>query len=499
MSPNRRHTRRVARSARVLSLVLLTAAVSLVAALSLSCATNPVTGKRELSLVSPTQELAIGKDGYGAVISEYGVYDEPRLQAYVDSVGKALARQSHLPDLDWKFTVLDDPTVNAFAMPGGYIYITRGILAHLNSEAQLAGVLGHEIGHVTARHSARQLTQQQLAGLGLGVASILSQTVQQYSQAAQSALGLLFLKYGRDDENQADQLGVDYATKAGWDPREIPATYRTLGRISEKSGSRLPSFLSTHPDPGDRQVRTAELAKTAAAGKTGLRVAARAYVGRLDGVVYGADPRQGFFEGEQYFHPGLAFQMRFPVGWKTQNARASVAAQEPNQAAVMQLTLENAGTMTPAQYFENLRASGKIGGTDGASETIGGYAAWVGRLSVPKQDGTSSILLAAGLRKSADQFFRVLGQSAASTDANASAIFSSARSFRPLTDPAKLGATPHRMKVVSASRSGTFQDVMSGYGTQGASLEDLAILNDAEPDDDVRSGQALKTVQAGRR
>ena len=263
-----------------LAAVFATALAALLATLTLSCATNPVTGRRELTLVSTNQELAIGKDGYGAVVSEYGVYDDPALQAYVDSVGHALAKVSHLPDLAWKFTVLDDPTVNAFAMPGGYIYITRGILAHLNSEAQLAGVLGHEIGHVTARHSARQITQQQLAALGLGVASALSQTVQRYGQAAQSALGLLFLKYGRDDETEADQLGVDYATRAGWDPREIPATYAMLKRVSEKSGQRLPAFLSTHPDPGDREVRTAELARAAAAGKTGLRIGGRAHLDR---------------------------------------------------------------------------------------------------------------------------------------------------------------------------------------------------------------------------
>jgi len=484
------------RLALLLSTLLLASAL---ATSGVSCATNPVTGKRELSLVSTSQELAIGKDGYGAVISEYGVYDDPKLQAYVDSIGQALARVSHLPNLDWKFTVLDDPTVNAFAMPGGYIYITRGILAHLNSEAQLAGVLGHEIGHVTARHSARQITQQQLASLGLGVASILSQTVQQYSQAAQTALGLLFLKYGRDDENQADELGVGYATQAGWDPREIPATYQTLGRVGAKSGQSLPTFLSTHPDPGDRQARTTELARAAAAGKTGLRVASRGYVSRLDGVVFGDDPRQGYFEGDQFYHPGLAFQLRFPAGWKHQNARSAVAAQEPNKAAVMQLTLENAGTFTPAQYFANLQATGKIGSADGTSETVGGYSAWVGRLGVPQQDGSTVVLLAAGIRRTADQFYRVLGQSAAAGDANAAAILSSARSFRALTDAARLGATPHRLKVVSAPRAGTFQALMTGFGTQGASLEDLAILNNAELGGDVRSGEQLKTVQAGRR
>jgi len=464
-----------------------------------SCATNPVTGKRELNLVSMNQELAIGKEGYGAVLSEYGAYDDPRLQAYVDSVGHALARVSHRPDLDWKFTVLDDPTVNAFAMPGGYVYVTRGILAHLNSEAQLAGVLGHEIGHVTARHSAKQLTQQTLAGIGLGVASFVSPAVQRYSGAAQQALQLVFLKYSRDDETQADELGVEYATKAGWDPREIPATYAMVKRVSDQAGQKLPGFLSTHPDPGNREVRTAELARVAAAGKTGLRIGGRSHLTRLDGVVFGNDPRQGFFEGEHFYHPQLGFQMTFPAGWKTQNTKSAVTAAEPNQKATVQLTAENAGAMSPGEYFASLQASGKISAAEGGNETIGGFTAWIGRIRVPQSDGSAAVMTAAGIRKSGDQFFRLLGQSAAPGDADDAAIVATARSFRPLTDPARLGVTPARVKVVAAPRNGTFRDVVSALGSNGAPLDAVAILNNAELDGAVNQGELLKIVVAGRR
>src|SRR5439155_13861321 len=154
-----------------------------------------------------------------------------------------VASVTPLRGITWHFTVLDDPVVNAFAMPGGYIYITRGILGYLNSEAQLAAVLGHEIGHVNARHSARQITQQQIAGLGLGVASIFSTTLRQHSQEAQTGLGLLFLKFSRSDETQADELGVQYSTAAGYDSREMPATYSMLRRVSDRGGQRLPGFL----------------------------------------------------------------------------------------------------------------------------------------------------------------------------------------------------------------------------------------------------------------
>src|SRR5262249_18641583 len=255
-----------------------------------SCATNPVSGKKELSLVSFQRELEIGREGHQAIVDEYGRYDDPKIAAYVDSVGQSLARVSHLPSIGWTFTVLDDPAVNAFATPGGYIYITRGILAHLNSEAQLAGVLGHEIGHVTARHTAQQITKQEIAGVGLTLASVLSQEFRRYSDAAQSALGLLMLKYSRDDETQADELGVEYSARAGYDPREMPGTYRMLKRVGERAGQRLPAFLSTHPDPGDREENTRRLAAVAAAEKPALGVASRGYHQRLDRMGHRREP-----------------------------------------------------------------------------------------------------------------------------------------------------------------------------------------------------------------
>ena len=461
------------------------------------CATNPVTGKRELSLVSGEQELQIGREGFPAVVEEYGQYGGQRLGAYVDSIGQALARVSHRPDLQWHFTLLDDPTVNAFAMPGGYIYVTRGILAHLTSEAQLAGVLGHEIGHVTARHSAQQLTKQQFAGLGLGLASIFVSGFSQYSNAAQTALGLLFLKYGRDDETQADQLGVEYATKAGWDPREIPETYAMLKRVSDRGGQRLPTFLSTHPDPGDRENRTRALAQTAAAGKSNLLIRQRGYVQRLDGVVFGVDPRQGYFEGQRFYHPEMRFTMDFPPGWKTSNSRQAVMAGEPNQRATMQLSLAKAGELSPSAFVSQLRTAGKIAGAEGGNETIGGSPAWVGRLLVPQQSGGNAVLAAAFIRRSSDQMFQVLGQSAEPGDANEERILESARSIRPLTDPAKLRVSPAHVEVETVGATGVFADVVPRFGSLGAEIEDLAIINHVDAQDEVRRGEVIKVVRKG--
>jgi predicted Zn-dependent protease len=464
-----------------------------------SCATNPVTGKKELSLVSFEREIQIGKEGHQAILAEYGQYDDPKLAAYVDSVGQALARVSHRPSLGWTFTVLDDPVVNAFATAGGYVYITRGIMAHLNSEAQLAGVLGHEIGHITARHTAQRITQQQIAGVGLTLAAALSQEFARYSDAAQSALGLMLLKYGRDDENQADELGVEYSAGANFDPREIPGTYRMLARVGERSGQRLPAFLSTHPDPGDREVRTRRLAQAAAGGKTSLVVASRGYLQRLDGLIYGKDPRQGYFEGDTYYHPQLAFTIAFPAGWQHQDSRASVMAGAPDRGAAMEVKLADAGTMSPSAYANDLMRRGRVVDASGATETFEGLPAWVGRLAARGQSGEVITFAATFVRLAPEHMIQMLGRSNAPGDADDQRIVASMRSFRKLTDRARLTATPDRVHIVKAKTTGSFESVIASFGPEAVDSTDVSIINNIEPGAEVRAGELLKIVEPGRR
>jgi predicted Zn-dependent protease len=479
--------RSIARCLALLAIAMLT-----------GCATNPVSGRRELSLVSSAQETQIGREGYQAVLKEYGQYGDARLQAYVNDVGQRLGKVSHLPGETWTFTLLDDPTVNAFAMPGGYIYITRGIMAHLNSEAQLAGVLGHEIGHVTARHSASQITKQEIAGVGLGIAGLLSPGFAQYSQAAQTALGLMFLKYSRDNESQADELGVQYATAAGYDPREIPATYAMLKRVSEQSGQRLPAFLSTHPDPGNREERTRALANQAVAGKSGLIVKQRDYVQGLDGIVYGRDPRQGYFEAGRYYNPELRFQMSFPQGWKTSDSKSAVVAASPDQTSMMQMTVSSGNGLSPSAYVASLERGGRIAGSRGDSQTIGGYPAWVGRVSVQDQSGAQSTLFATFIRTTPERLFQILGKSPAPGDAGEDEIERAARSFRDLNDPARISVEPDRVKVLRAPRSSDFLSLVQSQGAQAVGIEETAILNNTFPDQQVNAGELVKIVAPGR-
>ena len=246
--------------------------VLLVTALA-ACTRNPVTGKKQLTLFSEAQEIEIGRQSDPEILRQFGRVSSTQLQDYVGRAGAELAESSHRPDLPWKFTVLDSEVINAFALPGGYVYVTRQILAYMNNEAELASVLGHEIGHITARHGVTQASKAQLAGMALGAGSIVSPTFGQFSQLAQIGMGLLFLKYGRDAERQSDRLGVQYMYRVGYDPRKMSDFFQVFQTLREDGGQQIPGWLSSHPDPPDRIRNTAEQAPAGHGRGTAFRSA----------------------------------------------------------------------------------------------------------------------------------------------------------------------------------------------------------------------------------
>ena len=210
-----------------------------------SCATNPVTGKKELSFTSTAQEIEMGKAYDPQVVASFGLYEDPAMQKFINEKGKEMAAISHRSNLTYEFKILDSPVVNAFAVPGGFVYFTRGIMAHFNNEAEFAGVLGHEIGHITARHTVKQQTRATLAQIGLIAGVIAAPEIANYADVAQQSLGLLFLKFGRDAESQSDQLGVEYSTKIGYDAKEMAEFFQTLKRMSDQSGQSIPFYQHT--------------------------------------------------------------------------------------------------------------------------------------------------------------------------------------------------------------------------------------------------------------
>jgi predicted Zn-dependent protease len=222
-----------------------------------SCARNPVTGELQLALISEEQEVQLGQQSAQEVERSIGIVDNAALQNYVQELGLRIASASERPHLPWSFAVVDDPTPNAFALPGGFIYITRGMMALMGSEAQLVSVLGHEVAHVTARHHVSSISRAQLAQFGLGVGGALFPDLQGIGGLAGAGLELVFLRHGRDAERQADDLGFGYTLQQGFDVREMALVFGSLQRLGdEQQRSAIPSWLLTHPEPGDRSRRS---------------------------------------------------------------------------------------------------------------------------------------------------------------------------------------------------------------------------------------------------
>lgn len=472
-------------------ILLLSAALAVL--IVYSCARDYVTGKRTISLVSESQEIAMGREADPQIVAEYGLYDDQALSEFVNRIGQQIAQTSHRPNLQYTFRVVDSPVVNAFALPGGWIYFTRGILAHFNSEDELAGVMGHEVGHVVARHGAEAQTRGQLAQLGLGVGSILSPQVAQLSEIAAQSIGLLFLKYGRDQESESDRLGVEYSTKLGYDAHKMAGFFRTIARLSE-GGQALPSFLSTHPDPGDREVKVNQLA-TEWQGKVAFapRNTDRSeYLRRIDGIVYGDDPRGGFVQNSVFYHPDLRFQFPVPKGWYLRNTPQAVQMAAPEKNAVVQLTLEKgASPKAAAEAF--VKNSGAQVLRSEARQVHGMPAARV-ESNVQNQNQVLQVM-SYFIQKEQNIFAfhgftttQLYGQFAASFEAVM-------EGFDQVRNQAMLAKKPMRVRIERVRQSADFATVMRSFSMPENMMKDLAILNGADPSDRLATGSLVKVIR----
>lgn len=299
-----------------------------------ACSTNPATGKRELNLVSEQQEIAIGQQSHPEIIRQFGVYDEkPELTRLVEQIGHRLAAESDRPKLPWKFTVLDTPMVNAMALPGGYIYITRGMLERINSEDELAGVLGHEIAHVTARHSAQQISRQQLAQFGMVLGAVLAgpQVLQQYGQFAELGLALLFQRYSRGQESQADLIGTQYVAESAYNPIGAERMLMTLQRLDKNPATGIDRYFLSHPDPAKRvadvRKKVQELGgMTSSAFEPPNR---ERYVRLLEGVVTAESTENIVVRDNTIYDRDHGLILPVPSGWTSAVAPGMLFSMQP--------------------------------------------------------------------------------------------------------------------------------------------------------------------------
>ena len=459
-----------------------------------ACAVNPVTGRNELSLVSESQEIEMGQAGKADVQRSIGIYNDPALNAYIAGLGTRIAATTERPGLPWSFQIADQPVVNAFALPGGPVFIARGILGYFNSEAELISVLGHEMGHVTARHSAQQMTRSQIAGLGLGIASSVNSRLAQIAGVAEQGLGLLFLKYSRGDEAQADALGFRYGLKNGWDMREGTKMFNTLSRVSGDPASRLPEWQSSHPEPEGRAAANDQ--RVAAAEATGvnfnaLTVDRNGYLRRIEGLVFGEDPRQGYFEGTVFYHPTLRFKFAFPAGWQTQNSAESVAGMSAAKDLIV--AVSGAGSESPQATGQKFAAQAGLTAGQAAALSINGLTAY----TVPFQAQTDQGTVAGRATWIAldGTTYQVLGYGTlANASTNDQVILSVARSFARLTDQSKIDVQPKRVHIVSLR---TAQTIVEAGRANGNTLPDaeLASVNGVRVDQVLPAGTLVKVVR----
>ena len=467
--------------------------VPLLAGLLQGCAVNPATGERQLVLFSEFREIQIGREADPEIVASLGLLGDDGWQAYVQRLGETMALRSERPDLPWTFRVVDDPVVNAFALPGGFIYVTRGILTHFSSEAELAGVLGHEIGHVTARHSVSQMSRAQLAQVGLGVGTILRPDLAPVAEAAAAGFGLLFLSYGRDDEREADDLGLRYMTRAGYDPAAMAETFEMLADASgaREGAGRLPTFLSTHPDPLERRDR---IARRIGAGEvSGERIAREDYLDRLDGMPFGADPRLGYFEGNTFLHPDGAFRAVFPAGWEAENGAAAVQAASPEGDAVVSLTVEDGAS--PDEALADLLADLGSAGSNRSRAPINGLVAARADFVAPTDEGT--LAGAAAFVRHGDRLYGLLGYgSQAGWARHAGAIRATLLSFGPVSDPAVLNRQPDRIRIVRLADEMTLEGFHERYPS-AVPIGTIATINHLEPGELIPAGTLMKQVVPG--
>lgn len=464
------------------------------------CTQNPVTGQKEFTgLMSPQQEKSIGASQHQEIIKQYGgVYSNPAIQAYVDDIGGKMAKYSERKDVTYKFTVLDSPIVNAFALPGGYIYITRGILALANSEAELAAVLGHEIGHVAARHQASRYSQGVLTQLG---ATVLSAAigVPAASQAIGLGSNLYMSSYSRGQETQSDQLGVRYLVAAGYDPLAMSNFLRAMN-IDQEIESHLKgkqdmraSYLSSHPDTGQRVGESrAEAEKFQTQGEP--LIAETRYLSMIRNMPFGDSPAQGFEKNGSFFHPDLGFAFDIPQSFHIDNKPQRIAV-EGRDGSVMVLDMKkNEGVSRPEDYISNVWLKGEgrgqietmnVNGLNAATTSVGAtinnQPVEVRLVAIPwdNQDFVRmQILIPRGTSENAVNDLKRMTYS-----------------FRRLSDNDRNSIRPLRIELVKAGAGDSIQSLSSQMGVTQNKVERFAALNALTPNTPIIAGKMYKIIR----
>ncbi len=465
------------------------------------CATNPVTGNPDFVLMSEDQEIQLGLQTHADVLRQYAVYEDPEINALVNRIGEELAAGSHRSNLDFTFTVLDSPEVNAFATPGGYIYITRGIMAYMNNEEQLAGVLGHEIGHVTARHSVRQHSAQTTTQTAAGLLGVLVSVVTGSNEAGQAVgsatgqFGNVFISgYGRSHELEADRLGAEYMATVGYDPQMMLGVVGILKDQEEfelqraREEGRDPrvyhGVFATHPR-NDQRLQEVIAAADRFRLDTARVTDPEAFLGVLEGMTFGSSPEQGIMQDGAMYHGPLDLHISFPPKWHVENTPASLVAFGPERDLAVVVNLSGTeGAASPEQFlraqFDNL--------SDGNAIDGGGYT---GIAHGETRSGPVAVRVSAVFHDDRVLVIQGMGRDRL-PDAE---VLSITRSIRTLTGDEQVLAAGHDIVLRRARAGETFASLAADSPLHDYAEDQLRLLNGMYPDGEPVAGQLLKVIQ----
>lgn len=483
-----------------LATVFLLAATTILPTLT-GCSTNPATGAQSFTaFMSPEQERQVGREQDPQIKQEFGgAYNDAELAAYVSQIGKKLAATSEMPDLDFTFTVLNTPDINAFALPGGYVYVTRGLVALAENEAELAGVIAHEIGHVTARHSAERYSRSTAIGFGATILGVLTD-----SKAIADLAGLgsqLYLKsYSRDQEFQADTLGVRYLSRAGYETGAMASFLQKLGNASrlqaEIAGADhdpdAVDLMATHPRTVDR-VQKALIAASVRSVSNPI-VGRDPFLDQVDGVLFGSDPKEGMIRGRTFLHKDLNFRFDVPPNFRIYNQPERILAADPNGARFIFDAAPKSGGQAPAGYIQNSWAKGQAV-RDLEGITINGMNAATGWLAITAKNGTTYMLRLVAIRYDADTLYRMqfLIPSQRTNSLNED-MRRTTYSFRPLSAEERADISPYRVKVMRYDGKASEQSLAGSIPFPGYEVRYFRMINGLESGAEPPAGSRVKTI-----
>ncbi len=466
-----------------------------------ACATNPVTGKQDFVLMSESEEISLGHNYHQQLIKEMPVYADQNLAAYVEEVGQRVARASHRPNLNYRFTVIDSTQVNAFALPGGYIYITRGLLAYLNSEAELAAVLGHEVGHVTARHAVRQHSASTAAGVAGAV--LEATTGVQGSQDLFNVFGKAILSgYGREHELESDRLGAQYLARTGYDPQAMLEVIgvlknqelfeRQLAREEGREPRAYHGVFASHPDNDKRLQEVVAEANQLKTG-TSARIARSEFLNHIDGLAFGDSEKDGVVNDSSFLHKPLDFGLTFPQGWQIENLPERLIAAAPNKAAYLQITAEPLAKPVPQTRYLEQKGARNI--TGGSPLKIDGIEAYTATAPISTNFGRRTARFIVLYDRGHAYLFTGVSRDAAKQGQFDQQFTAVARSFHRLSSKEREIAEGLSLHLIKA-KPGTRIASLAGSSPIPRHAEaQLRLLNDLYPAGEPEAGQTLKIVR----